>query len=310
MISVEQLTKSYEKVQALRGVSFQVSRGEIIGLLGPNGAGKTTTMKILTGYLQPNEGTAKVGGFDVVEDPIAVQRLIGYLPENAPLYHDMTVQDYLQMAAELREIPENQRRSLISEALHNTGIGAYLPRPIEELSKGYRQRVGLAQAIMHRPKVLILDEPTNGLDPTQIVEIRSLIRRLAENSTVILSTHNLPEVEATCERAIIIMNGEVKADATLAELTQTSTALFAVNKDASGVEATVGGIPGVTKVTLEDPTDGYNRYRVIGDAGLELCPAIFDIAKERSWRLAELRPEHRTLESVFRDLAQNQGVAA
>lgn len=310
MISVEQLAKSYGSVQALRGISFQVARGEIIGLLGPNGAGKTTTMKILTGYLQPSEGTAKVAGIDVVDDPISVQRLIGYLPENAPLYLDMSVQDYLNMVADLREIPSHQRRALISEAVHSTAIEAYLTRPIEELSKGYRQRVGLAQAIMHRPKVLILDEPTNGLDPNQIVEIRALIRRLAENATVILSTHILSEVEATCERAIIIMNGEVKADAKMAELTQSTSALFAVAPGASGVEAAVAGLPGVTKVVPEGELHGYLRYRVLGEAGLELCPALFDLAKDRAWRLSELRPEQRTLESVFRDLAQNQGVAA
>ncbi|MFN7974047.1 MAG: ABC transporter ATP-binding protein, partial [Acidobacteriota bacterium] len=170
MIEVEGLSKSYGTVEALRGISFSVKRGEIVGLLGPNGAGKTTTMKILTGYLQPTDGTARIGGTDVLDDPLRVQAQVGYLPENAPIYLDMAVQEYLMLAADLREIPQPDRKALLSDAIHSTGIESYLTRPIGSLSKGYRQRVGLAQAILHRPSVLILDEPTNGLDPTQILE--------------------------------------------------------------------------------------------------------------------------------------------
>jgi len=310
MISVEKLSKSYGSVQALRGISFEVAHGEIIGLLGPNGAGKTTTMKILTGYLQPSEGTARVNGIDVVADPIAARASIGYLPENAPLYLDMAVQEYLLLMAELREIPEARRVPLISEAVFATGLEQHLVRPIGDLSKGFRQRVGLAQAIMHKPKVLILDEPTNGLDPTQIIEIRDLIRRLAEQATVIISTHILSEVEATAHRAIIIMNGEIKADAKLEELRSSSSAKVSIDRGATNVQAALAAIPGVGRVTAERPSEGWMDWRVTATHDLELCPLIFDVAKQNGWRLSELRQERKTLESVFRELAEKEGVRA
>ncbi|MBI4819469.1 MAG: ATP-binding cassette domain-containing protein [Deltaproteobacteria bacterium] len=311
MISVDKLAKSYGPVQALKGISFEVRKGEIIGLLGPNGAGKTTTMKIVTGYLQPSEGTARVDGIDVVEDPVGVQKLIGYLPENAPLYLDMLVQEYLKMVADLREIPPERQRAHIAEAVTATGLKEHLTRPIGDLSKGFRQRVGLAQAIMHKPRLLILDEPTNGLDPTQIVEIRNLITRLAQASTVILSTHILPEVEATCHRAIIMMNGEIRADAKLDDLRSSSNDYVAVNSDATGVLEALSGLEGVNQVTEEAQVGGsFTRYRVVGQRDVDLCPSIYDLARSRSWRLKELRHEQRTLESVFRELAERQGVAA
>ena len=309
MITVENLAKTYGKVQALRGISFEVQSREIIGLLGPNGAGKTTCMKILTGFLQPTEGTAKIDGVDVVESPLTVQAGIGYLPENAPLYLDMAVQEYLQMVADLRNIPEGDRARLISEAVYSTGLEDHLTRPIHDLSKGFRQRVGLAQAIMHKPKLLILDEPTNGLDPTQILEVRALIKRIAENATVIVSTHILQEVEATCSRAIIIMNGQIKADAQLDELTTSTSAVVAVNSDAKDVSSKLQGIAGVSKVAVEGTPNGYTRYRLHAEKGNELCPRIFDLAKDSGWRLNELQQETRTLESVFNDLARSEGAA-
>lgn len=210
MIEVRDLKKTYGEVEALKDVSFSVQSGEVIGLLGPNGAGKTTVMKILSGYLHPTSGIAEVAGLDVSRFPGEVQEMIGYLPENAPLYPELTVQGQLRMIANLRAIPENEQLQYASDAVHAVGLEDRLVRPIATLSKGYRQRVGLAQAIIHRPKLLILDEPTNGLDPTQIIEVRNLIRSLAHKATVIVSTHILSEVEATCDRAIIIMNGEVK----------------------------------------------------------------------------------------------------
>jgi ABC-2 type transport system ATP-binding protein len=309
LIEVRGLTKNYGTLRALNGISFSVEKGEIIGLLGPNGAGKTTTMKILTGYLQPTEGTAVVAGHDVVEAPLQVQAALGYLPENAPLYLDMAVQEYLLMMAELRGLEGARLRALLSEAVYATGLEKHLTKPIGSLSKGYRQRVGLAQAILHKPQVLILDEPTNGLDPTQILEIRGLIQRLAEDATVIVSTHILTEVEATCHRAIIIMEGEIRADSRLDELTHTSGAVVAVNRDAE-VEAHLLAAPGVKSVQRDPGGDAYARYRVTGDKDLALCPLIFDVAKAQGWRLAELRPETRTLESVFRELADKKGVAA
>ena len=309
LIEVRSLTKNYGAVRALNGISFSVERGEIIGLLGPNGAGKTTTMKILTGFLQPTEGTAVVAGHDVVEAPLAVQAVLGYLPENAPLYLDMAVQEYLLMMAELRGLQGAKLKSLFSEAVYATGLDKHLTKPIGSLSKGYRQRVCLTQAILHKPEVLILDEPTNGLDPTQILEIRGLIQRLAEHATVIVSTHILSEVEATCHRAIIIMEGQIRADSRLDELTHTTAAVVSVNRDAD-VESALSAVTGVKSVKRDPGGDGFVRYRVTGDKDLDLCPLIFDVAKDRSWRLAELRPETRTLESVFRELAEGKGVTA
>jgi ABC-2 type transport system ATP-binding protein len=310
IIQVNGLSKSYGAVQALNQITFSVEKGEIIGLLGPNGAGKTTTMKILSGFLQPSEGTALVAGHDVVESPRSVQSKLGYLPENAPLYLDMAVQEYLTMMAELREVPSGQLRGLLSEAVYSTGLEKHLTKPIGTLSKGYRQRVCLAQAILHKPEVLILDEPTNGLDPTQIIEIRDLIRRLAQHATVMVSTHILSEVEATCHRAIIIMEGQIRADARLDELTSSTNAVVAIDRSASAVEETLGRIEGVSQVQREDAFDGFVRYRVTGRKNLPLCPQIFDLARERNWRLSELRQETKTLESVFRELAEKRGIAA
>jgi len=267
-------------------------------------------MKILTGFLQPTEGTAKVDGIDVLDDRLAVQSKIGYLPENAPIYEDMAVQEYLLMAAELRDVPEAEQIRGISEAVWATGLDQHLTRPIGDLSKGYRQRVGLAQAIMHKPKLLILDEPTNGLDPTQIAGVRELIKRLAQSATVIVSTHILAEVEATCDRAIIIMNGRIRADAKLDELTSSSSAVVKVDKSANEVVPVLGTLDGVDRVVEEAPANGFNCFRVIGAKDLDLCPMIFDTAVKNGWRLGELKPEVRTLESVFRELAENEGVAA
>jgi ABC-2 type transport system ATP-binding protein len=235
MIDVTDLSKSYGSVQALKDISFHVEAGEIIGLLGPNGAGKTTAMKILTGYLQPTSGTALVDGLDVMTDALDVQKRIGYLPENAPLYPELSVQAYLRMIAELRQIPEEEQPVRLSAAIRATGLEDHLTRPIGQLSKGYRQRVGLAQAIVHRPKLLILDEPTIGLDPTQIVEVRRLIRGLARESTVLLSTHILSEVEAMCDRVIILMNGEIKADARLADLESSGDVILILDEGAPDV---------------------------------------------------------------------------
>ena len=218
MIEVKDVAKSYGPIEALRGVSLEIHQGEIVGLLGPNGAGKTTLMKILTGYLQPDAGVVTIDGLDVLTDTRAIQARIGYLPENAPLYPELSVQAYLKLMADLREIPEGEQPLRLSEAIYATALQERLTQPIGTLSKGFRQRVGLAQAILHKPKFLVLDEPTVGLDPTQIVEIRRLIKRLATDSTILFSTHILSEAEALCDRVIIILNGEIKADQRLSTL--------------------------------------------------------------------------------------------
>jgi ABC-2 type transport system ATP-binding protein len=302
MIDVQNVSKSYGPVQALVGVSFQVEAGEVIGLLGPNGAGKTTMMKILTGYLQPDEGQVKVDGLDVLTDTLQVQRLIGYLPENAPLYPEMSVQSYLKMIAELRQVPEEAQPALLAQAVRATSLEDHLVRRIGQLSKGYRQRVGLAQAILHQPKLLILDEPTIGLDPTQIVEVRELIRRLAHQSTVLLSTHILSEVEATCDRVIILLNGQVRADARLSELATTTDVVLVLADGATGARAALKKMPGVQRVEVAHTPDG-EQYRIHGVEGQDLRDAVYTLVRERGWALRELRRDVRTLESVFNDLA-------
>ncbi|ACY17864.1 ATP-binding cassette domain-containing protein [Haliangium ochraceum] len=311
-IETSGLSKSYGDVRALRDVSFSIEKGEIIGLLGPNGAGKTTLMKILTGYMQADEGQAQVAGIDVADDPLGVQARIGYLPENAPVYRDMTVREYLIMMAELRDLPGEKLGGLIGEAIEATGLGGYVDRLIGNLSKGYRQRVGLAQALLHQPELLILDEPTTGLDPTQIVEIRELIKNLSKRSTILLSTHILPEVEMTCERVLIIIRGQLRADAKLEELRAANAAIVAIEEqdDAGEVERALRGIEGVDGVEQREAAGGFRRWRVTSDSNDALCPAVFDLMRERAWRVSELRSDARTLETVFRELANAPSAAA
>ena len=313
MIDVNGLTKSYGSLQALRDVSFHVDAGEIIGLLGPNGAGKTTMMKILTGYLQPTSGTVVVDELDVLTHSLEVQKRIGYLPENAPLYPELSVQAYLKMIVDLRQIPEADQPALLLESIRATGLSDQLTRPIGHLSKGYRQRVGLAQAIVHQPTLLILDEPTIGLDPTQIVEVRHLIRRLAQHSTVLLSTHILSEVEAICDRVIILLNGEIKADSRLDELAATTDVILVLQEDTPAVVAGLEAIEGAHSVKAIRMPDGYT-YRVRPTDSQDLRPAVYALARERGWPVKELRRDVRTLETVFNELAtapvQDSGDAA
>lgn len=303
MIEVVDLTKSYGPIEALRGISFQVAPGEIVGLLGPNGAGKSTTIKILAGYLQPDSGAVKVNGLDVMTHTREVQAGLGYLPENAPLYPELSVQAYLKLMADLREIPRDEQSARLSEAVYATGLVDHLTRPIGQLSKGYRQRVMLAQAILPQPKLLILDEPTVGLDPTQIIEIRHLIRRLAKNSTILFSSHILSEVEAVCDRVIIIINGQIKADARLTELASTADAVVVLQQPTPGVEQAMQRLPGANKIETLPAADGYPAYRIVGRDGVDLCPAIYELARQENWPLRELRRDTRTLESIFNQLA-------
>ncbi len=303
MIEVNGLTKFYGPIEALRGVSFEVKAGEIVGMLGPNGAGKSTAIKIITGYLQPDEGTVQVDGLDVLTHTREVQARIGYLPENTPLYPELSVQGYLKMMADLREIPEGEQQAKLSEAIYATGLTEHLTRPIGQLSKGFRQRVGLAQAILHKPKLLIFDEPTVGLDPTQIIEIRNLIKRLARHSTILFSSHILSEVEAVCDRVIIIMNGLVKKDARLADLSATSDVVLVLEKNANGVDKVLRSLSGVKEVETTRDADGNLTYRIIGQTQTDLCPTIYELAKKSNWPLRELHRDVRTLENVFNQLA-------
>ncbi|MBE2195364.1 MAG: ATP-binding cassette domain-containing protein [Anaerolinea sp.] len=301
MIKVENLTKSYGTIEALRGVSFEVGAGEIVGLLGPNGAGKSTTIKILTGCLHPDEGSVTIDELDVLTHPREVQARLGYLSENTPLYPNLSVQSYLKLMADIREIPEGERPRLLSEAIYATGMSDYRTRLISQLSKGLRQRTGLAQAILHKPKLLILDEPTVGLDPTQIVEIRHLIKRLAEHSTILFSSHILSEVEALCDRVIIIINGQVRADARLDELSATSNTILVLGEAAPQVETTLGAINTVNGVESFTTREGFPAYRVNSER--DIASDVYETAKAHQWALRELRRDVQTLETVFNQLA-------
>lgn len=303
MIEVQNVSKAYGPIQALNEVSFRVADGEIVGLLGPNGAGKTTMIKILTGYLQPDEGSVQIDGIDVLTQTQAAQARVGYLPENAPAYPELSVQTYLKLMADLRQIPASEQRERLSEAIYATGLQERLTQPIGTLSKGYRQRVGLAQAILHRPRLLILDEPSVGLDPTQIVEIRNLIRRLAQHSTILFSTHILPEVEALCSRVVILMNGQIREDARLAELASSTDAILVLERKVEGAVNALKGIAGVSKVETTPSSNGHTAYRVVGQDNSDLCPAIFQLASQQQWPLRELRSDRQTLESIFNKLA-------
>jgi ABC-2 type transport system ATP-binding protein len=301
MIHVDDVAKSYGSIEALRGISFDVHAGEIVGLLGPNGAGKSTAIKILTGFLHPDRGIVQVDGRDVLTDTRAVQSRIGYLSENTPLYPELSVQSYLKLMADLRGIPKADQLALLSEAIYAANLGEYLARPISKLSKGVRQRVGLAQAILHRPRMLILDEPTIGLDPTQIVDVRRLIKRLAEDSTILFSSHILSEVEALCDRVIIIINGQVKADARLDELNGTSDVILILQKEPDGAHERLAALGGVENIEAFQSYDGYPAYRLT--AADDLVPVVYETAREQGWPVREIRRDTATLETVFNELA-------
>ncbi len=296
MISVCNLEKRYGDFCAVTDVSFEVQKGEIVGLLGQNGAGKTTIMKMITGYLQPTKGKVTVGGFDGVADRQKAQQLIGYLPENAPLYPEMLVQEYLWMMAELRGIAPEKIHGAVSRAVLACGLSEKLVQPIGTLSKGYRQRVGLAQAILHRPSVLILDEPTNGLDPVQILEIRALIRELAKTTTIILSTHILSEIEAVCDRVIILINGHCAKDEKLDALLSSTNLRVSLATEEDFLEK-LKAIEGVEAVRREQ-----GSYVVETAEQSALSMRILKQAAEQGWPLQECAFEKPSLEQVFRDL--------
>jgi len=311
MISVESVTKRYGALTAVDGVSFEVQRGEVVGFLGPNGAGKTTTMRMLAGTLQPDSGAVRLDGRPISEDLTAARKRIGYMPESNALYTEMLVSEYLDFAAELRGLRGADRRSALRDAIEQTGIGDVYYRPIGQLSKGYRQRVGLAAAILHRPEVLILDEPTEGLDPNQRVEIRRLIRELGKDRTVILSTHVLGEVEATCSRLLIISRGRVAADGGVAELLDRGRAgaRYVVEAEGDGVAATLAALPGVTRHS-STRVDGRARVELTASGDTDLRPMIFRNALERGWTLWELHRERQSLEELFRELTGSAAPAA
>jgi gliding motility-associated transport system ATP-binding protein len=318
MLEARDLVKRYDGVLALDRVSMEVRRGEVLGFLGPNGAGKSTTMKILTCFTAPTEGTAKVHGFDILTDSLGVRRSIGYLPESTALYHDMLVLEYLEFAAEMRGIKGGDVRKRLKAVVEETGLGDVITKEIRALSKGYRQRVGLAQALIHEPPILILDEPMSGLDPNQAVEIRDLIKDIGRERTVILSTHNLAEVQVACNRVLIISKGRIVADDTpdgLRDRAGKSRCLFSVLKasDASfpsQVEAAIAAIGGAERVRRLPGEEGELTFEVFPKGSDDLRPALFKLAVDKGYTLVGLRREGQNLEQVFRELTTGTTPAA
>ena len=309
MIEVQHLTKRYGRVTAADDVTFRVERGEILGFLGPNGAGKTTTMRILTGFMPATVGKAIVAGFDVFDQPLEAKRRTGYLPETPPLYPDMTVQEYLDFVAKIKGVLSAERRQRVKTVMERTRIDDMANRLCSKLSKGYKQRVGLAQAIIHNPEVLILDEPTAGLDPKQIIETRELIKELAGDHTIILSTHILPEVSQTCQRVVIINKGHVVAVDTPDNLTarlRGSETLY-VQVDAVGdAAATLGRVAGVTRVTESDRRDTLVGYEVESEHGHDVRRELARSVVDSGWGLLELRPMRMSLEDIFLSLTTEE----
>uniref|UniRef100_A0A7C4MNL0 ATP-binding cassette domain-containing protein n=1 Tax=Desulfatirhabdium butyrativorans TaxID=340467 RepID=A0A7C4MNL0_9BACT len=306
MIQVDRLTRYYGNVCAVDGISFHIRKGEIVGLLGPNGAGKTTTLRMLTGFLAPTSGTIRIQDTAIDEDPLAVKKCMGYLPESAPLYPDMLVFDYLGYVADIRQLPPFAKDTRIDELVDLCDLSAVMHKPVAELSKGYKQRVGLAHAMMSDPDILVLDEPTSGLDPNQIVEIREIIRRIGRQKTIILSTHILSEAEATCDRIMIIHQGKLVADGTTESIKQSAgglNLLHLVFEDAAfdDVRRVVGAVPGVTDIQSITDHPLHVRLTIETDA---VRKAVYGAIRSQDWTLMEMRPETRSLEAIFRDLTQ------
>jgi ABC-2 type transport system ATP-binding protein len=307
-IRIEGLTKRYGNQKAIDGISFEVKTGEIVGFLGPNGAGKSTTMKIITGYLLPDEGRVEIGGQVVDNSNLGIRRNIGYLPESNPLYYDMAVPDYLAFAGSLHGLKGEELRRAVRENIVKCGLQPEKHKRIGELSKGYKQRVGLAQAMISNPDILILDEPTSGLDPNQIIEIRKLIRQLGKEKTVILSTHILQEVEATCDRIIIINNGKIAADGTAGKLKQQEEGreILVITIEDGEQNDVYNSLQLLAPVGLVDFADrSKNRFSVQSKPGLSSKREIFKLCSERGWVLTEMTIVENKLEDIFRNLTKN-----
>jgi ABC-2 type transport system ATP-binding protein len=312
MIEVQHLTKRYGPFTAVEDVSFRVEKGEILGFLGPNGAGKTSTMRMITGYMPPTDGKVIVAGYDVFTHPIDAKKRTGYLPETPPLYPDMTVREYLTFAAKIKTgaLPKAERDSRVASAMKKTHVDDMANRQCGKLSKGYRQRVGLAQALIHDPEVLVLDEPTAGLDPKQITETRDLIRGLAGDHTIVLSTHILPEVAQTCQRVVIINRGKVVAidspDNLTHQLKGAATLYVQVAAGGEDTTAVLGAVPGVTKVDTIDRHDAFTGYEIEAEPNRDIRRDIARTVVERGWGLLELRPTRMSLEEVFLQLTTEE----
>jgi len=310
MIKVQNLSKSFGPKTAVNGVSFTVERGEVLGFLGPNGAGKSTTMRMITGFIPPSAGTVRIGEFDMIEQPIQAKRLIGYLPENAPAYTDMTVHGFLGFAAELRGLRGEEKKKAIHRVVEMCFLDGVLYQSVDTLSKGYRHRTCFAQSIIHDPQVLVLDEPTDGLDPNQKHEVRGLIRRMGEKKAIVFSTHILEEVEAACSRAIIIDRGQIVANGTPAELKQRSDVAGAVTLRVAGVNASALGqklsqLPMARKTTMLKDEASCVTARVFPQPNCrngELARGIYEAGAREGWKIEELHTEEGRLDEVFRSI--------
>jgi len=313
MIQMQDLTKFYGDFKAVDNISFEVRDGEILGFLGPNGAGKTTTLKMLTCYMPPTSGSIMFNDLDVRENSMDIRRMIGYLPENAPLYEYMSVREYLDYICDLREIKGQRRKDRLDAMIHTCGLSQMIGKNIGELSKGYRQRVGIAQAMIHEPEILILDEPTVGLDPNQIVEIRNLIKKVGREKTVMLSTHILSEVEATCDRVVIIAAGEIVADGTpdklRKEMAGKSVLKLELKGDVPDAAGVYSSIPGVENVdTLSKRNDDDSTLLAINVLkGYDVREEVFRASVDKGWTIFEMHLDKTNLEDVFRQLTKIQG---
>jgi ABC-2 type transport system ATP-binding protein len=311
MIHVEQLTKYYDDFCAVDHIDLRIDKGEILGLLGPNGAGKTTTMRMLTGYFKPSSGSIRVKEFNIEENPLEIKKIMGYLPESAPLYHGMLVYDYLDYVAKIRGIEISQRNARIRELADLCDMGQIMHKTIGALSKGLKQRVGLAHALMSNPEILIFDEPTSGLDPNQIVEIREIIRRIGREKTIILSTHILSEAEATCDRIVIIDQGKIVADGTAESLKESGGKesrlhVSLVNARSDEAISKFKALHGVLKVSSSIDTDnnGTLHLQLTCKAEDDQRAAVYQLIKETDWILLEFRQETKSLETIFRELTK------
>jgi ABC-2 type transport system ATP-binding protein len=308
MIEVNELTKRYARHEAVRGISFSVARGEVVGFLGPNGAGKTTTLRMLTGYLPPTSGSATIAGYDIYRQSIDARRKIGYMPENVPLYEDMRVREYLKFRAQLKGLSGSDTRRRVGDVIDTCGLEGVKRKMIKTLSKGYRQRVGLADSLVHDPELLILDEPTNGLDPNQIRQIRELIRQLAQTHTVLVSTHILSEVEMICNRVIIIDGGKIKAADTptnlVGEMRAAGRIQVEIQADPEVVAGAINRLQHVKKVTPDSLDGGWTRFTVWCDSGTDSRERIANLASQYGWPLRSLFRHVATLEDVFVELTR------
>jgi ABC-2 type transport system ATP-binding protein len=307
MIHVENLTKTFGEVCAVDHITLNILEGQILGLLGPNGAGKTTTLRMLTGFLRPSSGTIRVKDYNIDEHALEIRKLLGYLPESAPLYHDMLVYDYLTYVADIREVEKKNRLGRLREMADLCGLKEVMHKPVAQLSKGYKQRVGLAHAMMKDPEILIFDEPTSGLDPNQIIEIREIIRKIGKEKTVILSTHILSEAEATCDRVVIINQGKIVADGSMDNLKESASGEYSIhltlkNAEISNVQEKLRDLAGITRISPLEGESDLLRVKLSCRSSEDLRAQVYERIKQTNWILIEFYQETQSLENIFQKL--------